>query len=60
MGIEHHFNFWNYSFRVRHMQGSGAEATIFGGVDFFVRSRQGVDPYFHLPMSGPSDGWQKV
>jgi hypothetical protein len=53
MGIEPHFNLCNY-FRVRLQQGSG------GKVDIFVRSRHGVDPYFHLPMFGPSDRWLKV
>jgi hypothetical protein len=28
--------------------------------DIFVRSGRGVDPYFHLLMSGPPDGWRKV
>jgi hypothetical protein len=28
-----------------------------GNADIFVRSRPGVDPYFHLPMSDPPVGW---
>jgi hypothetical protein len=31
-----------------------------GSVDFIVRSGCGVDPYFHLPTSGPPNGWWKV
>jgi hypothetical protein len=36
------------------------EVEVLGSVDLYVRSRQGVDPYFHLPMSGTSNGWRKV
>jgi hypothetical protein len=32
----------------------------FGIVDIFIRSRCGVDPYFHLPTYGPLDVWWKV
>jgi hypothetical protein len=60
MGIEPHFNLWNYFFRTRLLQGSGAEVVALGSVDIFVRSGHGVDPYFHLPTSGPLDRWQKV
>jgi hypothetical protein len=31
-----------------------------GSMDIFVRSRCGVDPSFHLPTFGPSDGRWKV
>jgi hypothetical protein len=31
-----------------------------GSVDIFVRSGRVFDHYFHLPTSGPLDGWQKV
>jgi hypothetical protein len=31
-----------------------------GCVDIFVCSERGVDHYFHIPMSGPPDGWRKV
>jgi hypothetical protein len=37
-----------------------AEAVVLGSVDIFVRSGPGVDPYFHLSMSGPPVGWWKV
>jgi hypothetical protein len=60
MGIEPHFNLWNYFFRARLQQGSGIEKAALGNVDIFVRSVPGVDPYFHLPISEPSIGWQKV
>jgi hypothetical protein len=60
MGIEPHFNMWNYFFCTRFLQGSGAKAVVLGGVDLYIRSRHGVDPYFHLPMSKPSNRWQKV
>jgi hypothetical protein len=36
------------------------EVLVLGNVDIFIRSRYGVDLYFHLQMSGPLDGWQKV
>jgi hypothetical protein len=55
MRIEPHFNLWNHFFRARLLYGSGAEAEVLGSVDLYVRSGNGVDPYFHLPMSGPSN-----
>jgi hypothetical protein len=60
MRIEPHFNLWNYFFRVQLMQGSGTEAVVLDGVDIYVRSGHRVDPYFHLPLPGPLDGWQKL
>jgi hypothetical protein len=36
------------------------EVAALGSVDIFVRFGHGVDPYFHLPTSGPSDGWQNI
>jgi hypothetical protein len=44
MGIEPHFNLWNYFFHVRLLQGSGAEVTVFVGVDIYVKSGYGVGP----------------
>jgi hypothetical protein len=35
MGIEPHFNLWNYLFCARLQQGSGAETTTLGNVDIF-------------------------
>jgi hypothetical protein len=60
MGIEQHFNLWNYFFRAQLRQGSGVDVPALGSVDIFIRSGHGVDIYFHLPMSGPPNGWQKV
>jgi hypothetical protein len=60
LGIEPHFNILNHFFRARFLAGSGAEAVILGGVDIYVKSGHIVDPYFHHPLSGSSDGWQKV
>jgi hypothetical protein len=59
-GIEPHFNLWNYFFRIRLQQGSGAEVVALGSVDIFIRFGRGVEPYFHLSTSGPSDKWWKV
>jgi hypothetical protein len=56
MGMEPHFNMWNYIFHARLLQGSGTEAAMLGNVDLFIRSRLGVDPYFHLLASDPPDG----
>jgi hypothetical protein len=53
MGIEPHCILWNY-FRAQLQQGLDAKGASLGNVDIFVRSRPGVDPYFHLPMSNPS------
>jgi hypothetical protein len=60
MGIELHFNLWNYFFRAQLQQVSDTEAAVLGSAEIFVRSRPGVDPYFRLPMSDPSTRWQKV
>jgi hypothetical protein len=60
VGIEPHFDMWNYFFHVWLQQGLDTEAVVLGSVDIFVRSRPGVDPYFYLSMSNPSVGWQKV
>jgi hypothetical protein len=51
IGIEPHFNLWNYLFHVRLQQHSGVEAVTFGNVDIFTKSGRGVDPYFHLSTS---------
>jgi hypothetical protein len=60
MGIEPHFNLWNSIFHARLQQGLDAEASVLDSVDIFVRSRPRVDPYFHLLMSNPPNGWQKL
>jgi hypothetical protein len=60
MGIDPHFHLWNHFLHVRLLLGSGAEAAVLGGVDIYVKSGHGVDPYFYLPMSKSMDGWWKV
>jgi hypothetical protein len=60
MGIEPHFNQWNYFFRARLQQGSSAKVAALGSVDIFLRSGYGVDPYFQLLTYGPPGGWLKV
>jgi hypothetical protein len=59
-GIEPYFNMWNYFFCVWLQQGLSTKVATLGSVDIFVWSKHGVDPYFHLPTSGPLDRWQKV
>jgi hypothetical protein len=46
MGIEPHFDLWNYFFRTRLWQGSDAEAAALGSVNLFERSRSGVTNKF--------------
>jgi hypothetical protein len=60
MGIEPHFDLWNYFFRARLKQGSNAEVAVLGSVDLFVQSESGVDPYFHLSISNSPVRWWKV
>jgi hypothetical protein len=55
IGIEPYFNMWNYIFHARLRQGLGTEVMTLGSVDIFIRFGCGVDPYFHLPMSGSSE-----
>jgi hypothetical protein len=55
MGIEPHFNLWNY-FQVRLRLDSDVEAVLWGCADIYVRTRQGIDPYFHLSVSIPPVG----
>jgi hypothetical protein len=59
MGIEPHFNLWNY-FRAQLQQGSGVEAAALGSVDIFIRSGHEIYPYFHLPTFILSEWWWKV
>jgi hypothetical protein len=60
MGIKPHFHLWNHFFRTRLLLGSGAEVAVLGGVDIYIKSGHGVDSYFHLTISGSTNGWQKV
>jgi hypothetical protein len=59
MGIEPHFNLWNYFFRVRLQSDSDEEAAVWGCVDIYVHIRLGIDPYIHLSVSNPPVGWRK-
>jgi hypothetical protein len=36
MGIEPHFDLWNFFFRARLQQGSDAEAAVLGSVEVFI------------------------
>jgi hypothetical protein len=60
MGIIAHLNMWNYFFCACLMEDSGVEVAVLGGVDIYVTFGHDIDPYFHLPMSEPSDRWWKV
>jgi hypothetical protein len=60
MGIEPHYNLRNYFFLTWLLQGSSVEAAVLGGVDIYVRSGHRVNPYFHHPLSGSTDGWCMV
>jgi hypothetical protein len=60
MGIECHFDLWNYFFHARLQQGSDAKVVVLGTVDIFLRSGPRVDPYFPLSMSNPLVGWRKL
>jgi hypothetical protein len=57
MGIVPHFKLWNYFFCAWLRQGLGVEAIVLGDVEIFIRSGHEVDPYFHIPMTHPPDGW---
>jgi hypothetical protein len=60
MGIELHFDLWNYFFCARLQQGSDMEEAVLGSVDIFLRSGPRVDPYFHLLVSNPPVEWRNV
>jgi hypothetical protein len=45
MGIEPHFNLWNY-FCIRFWLDSGTETVVWGYVDVYIRTGGEVDPYF--------------
>jgi hypothetical protein len=60
MGIERHFNLWNYFFRVLPLQGSCAEVAVLGGADIYLKSWHGVSRYFHLTVFESTGRWWKV
>jgi hypothetical protein len=53
VGIELHFDLSNYFFRAWLRPDLDVEAAVWGNVVIFVRSRSGIDPYFHFLMSNP-------
>jgi hypothetical protein len=59
MGMEPHFNLWNYFFHMWLQSDSDVEAAMWGYADIYVRTGQGVDLYFHLSISNPSVGQRK-
>jgi hypothetical protein len=60
MGIEPHFDLWNYFPCARLQQDLDVEMAALGRVDILVRSESRVDPYFHLPLFDPPVGWWKI
>jgi hypothetical protein len=60
MGIEPHFNLWNYFFRARLWQDSDVEAAVLGSVDIYARSEPKVNPYFLILMPNPPVGWRRA
>jgi hypothetical protein len=60
MGIEPHFNQWNYFFRARLRQGSDVKAMVLDSVVIYVRFRPEVDPYFFILMPDPLVGWRRA
>jgi hypothetical protein len=59
MGIDCHFNLWNY-FRMWFPQGSNTEVVVLVGVVLHVKPGHGVDPYIDLPMLESVNRWQKI
>jgi hypothetical protein len=59
MGIQPHFNLWNYFFHVRLWPDLDAEAAVWGYTDINVCIGQGVDPYFYLSVSNQPVEWRK-
>jgi hypothetical protein len=59
LGIEPHFDLWNYFYHACLRSGSDVEAAMWGSANILVRFGSGVDPYFCLSMSNPSVGWRK-
>lgn len=58
MGIEPHFDLWNYFFRVRRPQSGSPPLTVCGGAVFYVKTGGGTIPYFDLPMPTSMKGWR--
>jgi hypothetical protein len=60
MGIEPHFNLWNYFFCAWLRQGSDVDMAVLGRVDIYVRSEPKVDPYFLISMPDPPIRWRRA
>jgi hypothetical protein len=60
MGIESHFDLWNYFYHAKLRQGSDVEPAVLGSVDHFIQSGSEIDANFYLLMSDPLVGWWKV
>ena len=59
MGIEPHFDLWNYFFCVRRPKGDAPLATS-GGAIIYVKTGGNVAPYFKLPMPRSMKGWRSL
>jgi hypothetical protein len=59
MGIEPHFNLWNYFFHVQLWPDSDAKAVLWGCIVIYVHTGLGIDSYFRLSVSNPPVGWRK-
>jgi hypothetical protein len=59
LGVDSEFDLWSYFFDVRHPHDLDVELTVFGGAIIHVKYRNGVGPYFNLPMPRSMKGWQK-
>ena len=57
MGIEPHFDLWNYFFRVRRPKNNAPLATSEGAV-IYVKTGGNVTPYFELPLPKSMKGWR--
>jgi hypothetical protein len=60
IGIEPHFNLWNYFFCARLQHGLDVKTMALGNVDILVPSGPEVDPYFSHPMPDPPIGCQRA
>jgi hypothetical protein len=60
MGIEPHFNLWNYFFHVQLWPDSDVEAVVLGCADIYFCTGPGIDPYFRLLVSNLPVVWWKV
>jgi hypothetical protein len=63
MGIDPHFDLWNYFFCVRRLHDPDVELIISrgggGGVVIHTKSGHDIDPYFDIPKPGSMKEWWK-